>query len=164
MAQPSAPPMQDKNAPFSHQYQPVNTSPYTQGYPEPPPPYTAQAPGTAPGPAPAPQVHAPYPQQAAVPLMAAPPVQPPMQQIVQPPVQQIVVPPPQQVVVPPAQAAQVIVVGGTVNLPPGTCTVCRVRSTILLRFGMCSECIWKIGMFCDCMWKVGISSECMWDI
>lgn len=117
--------MQDKNAPFSHQYQPVNTSPYTQGYPEPPPPYTAQAPGTAPGPAPAPQLPAPYPQQAAVPLMAAPPVQPPMQQIVQPPVQQIVVPPPQQVVVPPAQAAQVIVVGGTVNLPPGTCTVCR---------------------------------------
>ncbi|MPC89887.1 hypothetical protein E2C01_084850 [Portunus trituberculatus] len=109
MAQPSAPPLQDKSALPSHQ-----EAPLAPCYPEPPPPYTPNDPGVSVGPAPTAQPTGPYLHQPPIPVMAAPPVQPPVQ----------------MVVAPAAQPSQVIVVGA--GLAPGTCTVCRVRSAIQL--------------------------------
>lgn len=136
MAQPSAPPLQDKSAPPSHQDAPVAPC-----YPEPPPPYTPNDPGVSAGPAPAAQPTGPYLQQAPVPVMTTPPVQPPVQ----------------MVVAPAPQPSQVIVVGA--GLAPGTCTVCRngkmknsasfwtwLCCCILLPFGILPAVI----VFCCC--------------
>ncbi|KAG0710694.1 hypothetical protein GWK47_022268 [Chionoecetes opilio] len=106
MAQPSAPPLQDKEIPFSHQDMPVKPTAYAPVYPEPPPPYSAYDPAT-------PQPSVPYPTQGPIPVMPHPVMPHPPVQV---PVQQSIAPPP--------QPAQIIVVGAAA-LPPGTCTVCR---------------------------------------
>lgn len=115
MTEPSAPPLQDKSAPFSHQEQPANTADYSARlYPEPPPPYTPNDPGLPPGPSSPPtQVYAAQPL---IPVVPAPPV----------------VVPVQQAAAPNPQPTQVVVVVDHKALPPGACTVCRVSQSTTL--------------------------------